>query len=98
MTRNSDGTSTRREALYADNVLMNSPGSLTISSGMITSGTPFSNGPKISQIESTKPSAVFWQHTSPSTNGYSRHIHSKRLIDARCALSTPLGLPVEPEV
>src|SRR2546426_161919 len=98
MARKRDGTKTKRVTLLAAIASTKRGGSLTASSGMITSGTPCSNGPKISQVESAKVSEVFWQQTSPAAKGYSRHIQAKRFTNARCESTTPLGRPVEPEV
>src|ERR1043165_6947133 len=58
-TRSNEGTSTQRETWFSASVLTNNAGSRKTSSGIITLGIPCSRGPKISQTESTKLSAVF---------------------------------------
>src|SRR5438270_13279383 len=98
MVRKRDGTKTKRVTRLAVMASIKSLGSLTASSEMITSGTPCSNGPKISQVESAKVSEVFWPQTSPAAKGYWPHIQAKRFTNARCESTTPLGRPVEPEV
>src|SRR6266852_5389814 len=69
ITRNSDGTKTSRVTLLSASARTKLFGSLTTSSGMMTSGTPCNRGPKISQSESTKLREVFWQQTSSAAKG-----------------------------
>src|SRR5215212_2197401 len=98
IARNNDGTSTSLVTDEVSSASINRSKSLTTSSAKITNGTPLSSGPKISQMESTKLSDVFWQQTSPGAKGYWRYIHSSRFMVAPCKPTTPFGLPVEPEV
>src|ERR1700737_1059015 len=98
IVRRREGTRTILSISYRASKATNSSRSSNNSSGIITALLPLSSGPKISQTESTKPSAVFLQHVSPAENGYVFHIHSKRLIAARWDPATPLGTPVEPDV
>src|ERR1700731_3993585 len=67
--RNSEGTSTMRVTPSRASVRSSSSGSYTTSWGIIKLGTPASNGPKISQTESTNPKFVFWQQTSSGWYG-----------------------------
>ena len=68
-SRRNDGTNHSRLTRSRASVATSAAGSRTTSSGTITDGVPCSSGPKISQIESTKLSAVFWQLTSSRPNG-----------------------------
>src|SRR4030095_3988503 len=94
----SDGTTTIRVTPCSARYFTISSGSSSTSCGTITLGTPASSGPKISHTESTNPTFVFWQHTSPASNPYRSHIQPNRLIAPPCVPSTPFGFPLDPDV
>ncbi len=59
---------------------------------------PNSSGQKNSQTDTSNPHGVFCRIRSSAVSGYSSCIHSSRLTTPSCDTTTPLGLPVEPEV
>ncbi|SHW25035.1 Uncharacterised protein [Mycobacteroides abscessus subsp. abscessus] len=75
-----------------------SSGERTTESGMITNLPPCNSAPKISQTVMSKTRDPAWVQTSPGPVGIWVSGNLSACVTLLCAMATPLGTPVVPEV
>ncbi len=68
------------------------------SSGGNTTAAPEAKYGHSSQTEASNPSPAIWVARSSGTTPYIRRCQRTRASKPRCGTSTPLDLPVEPDV
>ncbi len=73
-------------------------GSRTVSRSATISFAPATSGTKISRLEMSKPNVVTASSRSALVIESRWHMSVIRLASASCGMTTPLGLPVDPEV